>query len=72
MTGAPKPLPLPAQSRAVTTARGIINNGDRLSRAERELMDERLRAVERTLGFLRQHEAEFRAMIARKKTAKAD
>lgn len=67
MTGARKPLPLPTQARAVTTARGIIRDGNRPRPSERDLLDEQLRAVERTLGFLRQHEAEFRAMIARKK-----
>lgn len=56
-------LPLPAQIRAVETARGVIQSA-RLRASERELMDARLCAVIRTLAYLRRHEAAFREFIA--------
>ncbi len=54
-------LPLSAQIRAVQTARGALQRGDKLRPAERELMDERLRAVERTLAWLKRNEDAIRA-----------
>ena len=53
-------LPLSAQIRAVQTARGALQRGDKLRPAERELMDERLRAVERTLAWLKRNEDAIR------------
>ena len=60
-------LPLSAQIRAVQTARGALQRGDKLRPAERELMDERLRAVERTLAWLKRNEDAVRGYVESRK-----
>ena len=64
-------LPLPAQIRAIETTRNVILRGERLKQGERELMDQRLCAVIRTLAYLRRNEDAFRAFMATRKEAAA-